>query len=70
MTRFVCTHFLIKLNIFLRSLKNFNLFSLVHRGVVDDSGEQFVAYFLPTEDTMKKRKRDSENGVEYDDEDK
>ncbi|GIY69987.1 RNA polymerase II-associated factor 1 homolog [Caerostris extrusa] len=39
------------------------------RGVVDDSGEQFVAYFLPTEETLGKRKRDAENGMEYDDED-
>lgn len=39
------------------------------RGVVDESGEQFVAYFLPTEDTMRKRKRDAEEGVEYMDED-
>ncbi|KFM75159.1 RNA polymerase II-associated factor 1-like protein, partial [Stegodyphus mimosarum] len=38
------------------------------RGVMDESGEQFVAYFLPTEETMKKRKRDAENGVEYEDE--
>ena len=39
------------------------------RGVMDESGEQFVAYFLPTEETMKKRKRDEENHVEYVDED-
>lgn len=39
------------------------------RGVVDESGEQFVAYFLPTEDTMRKRKRDADEGVEYMDED-
>lgn len=36
---------------------------------MDESGEQFVAYFLPTEDTMRKRKRDAENGLEYEDED-
>lgn len=28
------------------------------RGVMDESGEQFVAYFLPTEETMEKRRRD------------
>ena len=33
------------------------------RGVMDESGEQFVAYFLPTEDTIKKRKRDVEDEV-------
>ncbi|VDP00504.1 unnamed protein product [Soboliphyme baturini] len=35
------------------------------RGMMDQSGEQFVAYFLPTADTMQKRKRDEEQGVEY-----
>ncbi|RWS05721.1 RNA polymerase II-associated factor 1-like isoform 1 [Dinothrombium tinctorium] len=35
------------------------------RGVMDESGEQFVAYFLPTEETLRKRKRDEENSVEY-----
>lgn len=40
------------------------------RGVMDESsGEQFVAYFLPTEETLEKRRRDSENGEEYDPED-
>uniref|UniRef100_A0A1E1XAW8 RNA polymerase II-associated factor 1 homolog n=1 Tax=Amblyomma aureolatum TaxID=187763 RepID=A0A1E1XAW8_9ACAR len=39
------------------------------RGVMDESGEQFVAYFLPTEDTIKKRKRDAEEGMEYMDDD-
>lgn len=36
---------------------------------MDESGEQFVAYFLPVEETMRKRKRDAENGLEYEDED-
>ncbi|PVD25632.1 hypothetical protein C0Q70_13291 [Pomacea canaliculata] len=35
------------------------------RGAVDESGEQFVAYFLPTEETMDKRKRDSDDNVDY-----
>ncbi|KAH7934339.1 hypothetical protein HPB49_025009 [Dermacentor silvarum] len=39
------------------------------RGVMDESGEQFVAYFLPTEDTIKKRKRDAEEGMDYMDDD-
>ena len=40
------------------------------RGLVDKSGEQFVAYFLPTEEALKKRRRDDENetGYEADDE--
>ena len=38
------------------------------RGVMDESGEQFVAYFLPTEDTMEKRAKDFTEGKEYDDE--
>lgn len=39
------------------------------RGVMDESGEQFVAYFLPTEETICKRKRDAAEGVEYMDDD-
>src|SRR5687768_32948 len=35
------------------------------RGVMDESGEQFVAYFLPTEETMQKRKFDEVNGDQY-----
>lgn len=38
------------------------------RGVMDESGEQFVAYFLPTEDTMEKRQRDFAMERDYDDE--
>lgn len=33
--------------------------------MVDASGDQFVAYFLPTGDTIKKRKRDQEDEKEY-----
>ena len=33
--------------------------------MVDEAGEQFVAYFLPTEETIGKRKRDAEMSVEY-----
>ena len=43
--------------------------ALLFRGMVDESGDQFVAYFLPTEDTIKKRKRDGEAGVDYEEED-
>ncbi|XP_052107195.1 RNA polymerase II-associated factor 1 homolog [Mytilus californianus] len=35
------------------------------RGAVDESGEQFVAYFLPNEETLGKRKRDAEEQVDY-----
>jgi len=35
------------------------------RGAVDESGEQFVAYFLPTDETLGKRKRDAEADKEY-----
>ena len=38
------------------------------RGVMDDSGEQFVAYFLPTDETRSKRKTDADEGKEYEDE--
>lgn len=35
------------------------------RGMMDEEGNQFVAYFLPNEDTMRKRKRDVEEDLEY-----
>jgi len=35
---------------------------------MDESGEQFVAYFLPTEQTLQKRTADHEAGLEYQDE--
>ncbi|XP_014677153.1 PREDICTED: RNA polymerase II-associated factor 1 homolog [Priapulus caudatus] len=38
------------------------------RGMMDEEGNQFVAYFLPTEETLKKRKRDQEESIEYNDE--
>lgn len=36
------------------------------RGMMDESGEQFVAYFLPTEQTLQQRHQDTEEGVPYD----
>jgi len=36
---------------------------------VDESGDQFVAYFLPTEETLDKRRRDTEADVDYEDDD-
>lgn len=45
------------------------MFCLIYRGAVDENNEQFVAYFLPTEETLTKRKRDSEEGVDYNAED-
>merc|ERR1719436_394988 len=35
------------------------------RGVMDESGEQFVAYFLPTDETMAKRSEDMTENVDY-----
>ena len=35
------------------------------RGMVDASGDQFVAYFLPSKETIRKRKRDQEGETEY-----
>lgn len=35
------------------------------RGMMDEEGNQFVAYFLPNEDTMRKRKRDVDEDLEY-----
>ncbi|KAL7400187.1 hypothetical protein ABVT39_007966 [Epinephelus coioides] len=35
------------------------------RGMMDEEGNQFVAYFLPNEETIRKRKRDFEEGMDY-----
>ncbi|XP_043845229.1 RNA polymerase II-associated factor 1 homolog [Dromiciops gliroides] len=35
------------------------------RGMMDEEGNQFVAYFLPGEETMRKRKRDQEEEMDY-----
>lgn len=35
------------------------------RGMRDENDDQFVAYFLPLPETMLKRKRDSQEGVDY-----
>lgn len=32
---------------------------------MDESGEQFVAYFLPLEETLEKRRRDFTAGIDY-----
>ena len=45
------------------SLTDFFLSSC--RGMVDASGDQFVAYFLPSKETIRKRKRDQEGETEY-----
>ncbi|VVC29605.1 Hypothetical protein CINCED_3A008847 [Cinara cedri] len=37
------------------------------RGVMDESGEQFVAYFLPSEETIEKRREDALENRSYDD---
>uniref|UniRef100_A0A4W3GNP9 RNA polymerase II-associated factor 1 homolog n=1 Tax=Callorhinchus milii TaxID=7868 RepID=A0A4W3GNP9_CALMI len=46
----------IKTNRFLR---------LFLRGMMDEEGNQFVAYFLPNEATTRKRKRDTDEGIDY-----
>ena len=33
--------------------------------MMDEEGNQFVAYFLPNEETLRKRKRDFEEGMDY-----
>uniref|UniRef100_A0A6Q2X601 RNA polymerase II-associated factor 1 homolog n=1 Tax=Esox lucius TaxID=8010 RepID=A0A6Q2X601_ESOLU len=35
------------------------------RGMMDEEGNQFVAYFLPNEETIRKRKRDVEEELDY-----
>ena len=47
----------------------FILFFFVCRGMVDEQGDQFVAYFLPTEETLGKRKRDSELSQDFQEDD-
>ncbi|ELU12581.1 hypothetical protein CAPTEDRAFT_117955 [Capitella teleta] len=50
-------------------LQNEEMSQAMIRGMVDESGDQFVAYFLPTEETIKKRKRDADNTLDYQEED-
>lgn len=33
--------------------------------MMDENNEQFVAYFLPTEETLTKRHQDEQTGVAY-----
>ena len=37
------------------------------RGMQDEDNDQFVAYFLPTDDTLEKRDSDKRLGVDYED---
>ena len=32
---------------------------------MDETGEQFVAYFLPTQETLEKRRKDAKAGASY-----
>ena len=32
---------------------------------MDENNEQFVAYFVPTQETLKKRQRDAQDSVSY-----
>ena len=34
------------------------------RGMEDESGDQFVAYFLPTDETLEKRKTEAAEQIE------
>lgn len=43
----------------------FTVYVLCYRGMMDEEGNQFVAYFLPNEETLRKRKRDCDEGVDY-----
>merc|ERR550534_3654074 len=49
------------------ALQNDQMAQAMIRGVMDESGEQFVAYFLPTDETLAKRTEDMTEGVEYKD---
>ena len=37
----------------------------VLRGMVDENGEQFVAYFMPTQETIQKRDEDKKLEIPY-----
>ena len=37
------------------------------RGMMDENNEQFVAYFVPTQETMRKRRQDVHQTVSYQD---
>lgn len=43
----------------------FTVYVWCYRGMMDEEGNQFVAYFLPNEETLRKRKRDCDEGVDY-----
>ncbi|CAB4058385.1 PAF1 [Lepeophtheirus salmonis] len=63
--------FLIRILLLLVSLRMLKLKMMSQamiRGVMDESGEQFVAYFLPAKDTMEKRHADFEADRDYADE--
>lgn len=50
-------------------MKYFRLINMkFYRGVQDESGEQFVAYFLPTESTLEKRRQDVGENRPYEEE--
>lgn len=49
------------------SYANFLYSFIFFSGVMDESGEQFVAYFLPMDDTMEKRRKDFTNEILYED---
>lgn len=51
------------------AVQNEEMSQAMIRGMVDESGDQFVAYFLPTPETTTKRKRDVEAEVSYGDDD-
>ena len=40
-------------------------FHLASLGMVDEAGDQFVAYFLPTDETLVKRATDGDAGMDY-----
>merc|ERR1712112_290017 len=47
------------------ALQNEQMGQAMIRGVMDESGEQFVAYFLPTDETMTQRAEDMTESVDY-----
>ena len=56
--------FLAQIHCWASSIKTLTI-TFTFRGMVDESGDQFVAYFVPTKETLGKRKRDEDDGVDY-----
>ena len=51
--------------LFLWEIEVETIFVWFFRGMVDEEGDQFVAYFLPTSETRRKRRLDVDEAIDY-----